>query len=191
VGYDMQMLRRPEPIPEGYRPQYAVDPGYFRVVQRGMPVLSLFMSLAGVLDEDEEGPAFPVWPPAGIADAPRADALFTGVDSAVPPATDAEREAMRSWEERAEVVRRTPSRFPDRVPAFKFRLQMDWVVSDEEARTIATGMRRALEDEPEVFEIAVAHLPAAGLSGDEALDWIRRWARFNEVAADNGGYRIG
>ena len=190
MGYDMQMLRQPAPLPPDYEPQYADDPGYFRVVQHGMPVLSLFMFLAGVIDEDEEGPAFPPWPPEGIADAQRAEAILDAENVAVPPVTESERDAMRAWEARADVVRRTLSQLPGRVPAFKFGLQMDWIVSEGEAQIIASGLRRALAETPEVFVDAVAQIPDAGLSGDEALAWIRRWMRFNEISADNGGYRV-
>jgi hypothetical protein len=186
----MQMLRSPESPPPDYEPQYSDDPGYFRVVQHGMPVLCLLMSLAGVLDESGEEPSFPDWPPPGIANAERAHALFVDGEGVDPPPTEAELEAIRWWDERANVVRRSRSQAADRVPAFKFGLQMDWIVGEEEARVIARGLRRALAENPQLFEDAVARLPAAGLSSQEALDWIRRWARFNEVAAEHGGYRI-
>jgi hypothetical protein len=189
MGYDCQMLRCPEPRPD-YEPQYADDPGYFRVVQHGMPVLVAFMLAAGVLDDDEEAPAFPAWPPAGLSDDARASLLMENDAGAPPPMTEAEQAALAAWEEHADAVRATRSKDPGAVPNFKFGLQMDWFVSEEEAHIIASGLRRTLTEEPATFLRVLAQVTDAELSGDDALAWIASWAKFNEVAAEHGGYRI-
>jgi hypothetical protein len=36
----------------------------------------------------------------------------------------------------------------------------------------------------------VLHLLRSGMTPDAAYAWTRKWALFNQMAADHGGYRI-
>jgi len=98
-----------------------------------------------------------------------------------------------------------------RVPAYKFESNDGWLVSPEECRIIAYGLRSAHDQRGD--ELFPTEAPAAtdlvpGLSDfmgveaapmlegfgvpepDEAQELLLEWADYNERAAGQGGYRV-
>jgi hypothetical protein len=186
MGYDIDMVVTPTlPIP-GYEPQIEGCPGYIRLAGMSMPYMIEIMQDAGVLDDDAQHAPFPDWPPNGLEEERAGDLLdfFEEGEAIDPPPTWRETRMMRAYLAACDEVVRTPSRRPGRVPAFKFCSNDNWFVSPQECRSIAEGLERLVE----AARLRQGMQPTQA----EGIDWdgVRRWATYNRIAAEHGGYRV-
>lgn len=182
MGYDMSTVETPTTTPSGYWPQIDDDPGYFRLNIWGMGMMYDVMGVAGVLDFEARHPKWPKWPPKGMSEE-RAEQLesirFENEDADAPttPPTRAEMEQIEAHRQAETEVRSKRSRKRGKVPGFKFGSNDGWIVTPEECLLIAEAVREVL---------------ACGAEWDpkSVLLLILRWAAYNELAAEHGGYKV-
>ncbi len=148
-----------------------------------------------VLDTATPMPDFPKWPPPGISrDREMATwhAINAGhaIDSVLSP--DEER-AWRELEATEEVVRRWPSPYPGKVPAFKFQSNDSWLVAPDECASIAQALEAALAD----FEKGNGPLSRPNVLlrwwGEPEADMVRflsAFAAFCARGVSGGGFRV-
>ncbi|HXU04820.1 MAG TPA: hypothetical protein VN903_27855 [Polyangia bacterium] len=68
------------------------------------------------------------------------------------------------------------------VPAFKLSSNSGYVVVPEECRLIAAALAQVVRDTREKLALTPEE--------NEALNHVERFARFNQIAADHGGYEV-
>ncbi|MEO1272212.1 MAG: hypothetical protein AAFX99_29295, partial [Myxococcota bacterium] len=70
------------------------------------------------------------------------------------------------------------------VGLYKFKSNDGWWVNPDECRIIADKIREHAE------VIAEDFFTDAGYCADTGRQWLKGWADFNALAAENGGYRV-
>jgi hypothetical protein len=106
----------------------------------------------------------------------------------------------------AEAARSATGGDPSKVPGYKFESNEGWLVTPAECRSLAAGLRAALEGRGDalfptgivtdaVIEELTASLHLEGQEGfqpsiDEARESALAWIDYNERAAAHGGYRV-
>ncbi len=213
MGFDIYMAKRPSELPIGYRPHDVARPEYYRFRASSMAVMLTAMEAAQVA-ADDPAPVWPSWPPPSL-NATRAPLLEQALRLQRLDAhlTAPEQQLVLDTLVSRSSVRATRSRLPGRVPAFKFRSNDGWIVSPEECAMIAAGLARYAHDVPaaqlreldaryqstqqELMRPAVQRGEVV-LLGNESLRltleglraWLCGWAAYNELAAQQGGYRV-
>jgi hypothetical protein len=185
VGFDFKMVRTPASADEAELPNSGGVPGYYRFNTRGMAMTMGVFEWADVLHW-EGRPTLPTLASSGMHD-DRARAAIAAVRGHGDPderLTDAElaaaRELLRAHDE---AVSRDSLR-DGRVGAWKFASNDGWLVTPDECRAIAARLRAHAE------VIASDFFPDAGIPYKDGLKWVLGFARYNEIAAEHGGYRV-
>jgi hypothetical protein len=209
----MHMVKPPHHLPPAYVAQDREDPGHYRFTSSAMVVMATVMRTAGVLVE-EPVPRWPEWPPKGVR-AERLGVVGKSVSSETIDASLApdEQAIARDAIAASRRVRATRSLVAGKVPSFKFASSDGWIVSPEEAASVAAALRRygerltdkdlaALEEQYRQAqarllgaavrpgEVVVAGKERLGLSLDQLKTWVREWGAYNELASRCGGYVV-
>ena len=176
MGYDIEMVRRPESAISGYEPQYPSSPEYFRAAGVNFAFYEAMYD-AGVLD-DADPLEFPDFP-ASIKEQRFDDliAFCRGEIDAPPDLTDEEHRIALEFIAKQEELCATRSRIAGKVPRYKFLSNDNWLVSSEESLMIAEGLDRYIAR-------------AAILFNRDQIDALKAWSKFNRIAADHGGYYV-
>lgn len=194
MGYDMQMAIPPDELVAGYVPPLPGQEGRFLFSNHAMDDMVEVMAAAGVMDTAAAPEELPAWPPKGISQkrVDKLGAVFC-VDGAeglighdwTDPMTSREERLFEAWALAANGILTRRSDQPGKVPAYKFLSQRSWYVCPEECRLLAAALLAGLETDKSAL---LAPYLRSGMT--EADAWIRRWALFNQMAAEHGGYRV-
>lgn len=192
MGYDLQMVRAPASVDEDELPNSSGVPGYYRFNNWGMRMTVGALEWADAI-HGGAAPPFPEFPPAGL-DVDRAyaalDRLSVAPDDETfdedggDPPTDAEIEAVRIYKAARDRVAATPSIVDDRIGGYKFASNDGWLITPDECRIVARRLRERVD------MIARDFFPDAGVSEADGRRWLLGFARYNELAAEHGGYRV-
>jgi hypothetical protein len=186
MGFDLQMVRAPAAADEEELPNSGGVAGYYRFDLREMQVTVGALERAEAL-HDGPAPEIPELACEGL-DEERVFAAIealrgeAGAGAAAP--TEAELAAARAFIAAHEAAMSASSIVGDRVGAFKFETNDGWLVTPEECRLLARKLRARCE------ALAREYFPAAGVQEAAARRWIVGFARYNEIAAEHGGYRV-
>lgn len=233
MGYDFSFEREPDPAPAGGGDPLEPEQGEFHWNIWAMAWMREVMRRAEVLTDEPS--AMPAWPPEGMSDedAELAEILLDlsrlvsdtsdlygfglkldapsallravcGLLEDPPPSTLLDRLAKDL--DLAEVARVATGADPSKIPRYKFESNEGWLVTPEECRGLAAGLRAALEGRGDalfptgvvtdaVIEELAESLGLEGQEGfqpsiDEARESTLAWIDYNERAAANGGYRV-
>lgn len=196
MGYDMQMTIPPEEPVAGYEPPLPGQDARFLFSNRAMDDMVEVMTAAGVMDTTAVTEDLPPWPPAGISQK-RVDKLgavfcVDGAEGAVGHdciyrMTSREERLFEAWAVAANAILARRSDLPGKVPACKFSSQRAWYVWPEECHLIAKALLATLEHDENTL---IAPCVRSGMTPAAAAAWIRKWALYNRMAADHGGYRV-
>ncbi|MCC2636596.1 MAG: hypothetical protein K0Q68_315 [Moraxellaceae bacterium] len=196
MGYDMQMAFPPDDVVAGYVPPL---PGYedrFLCSNHAMDDMVAVMVAAAVMDTTAVPEDFPAWPPKGISQK-RVDTLgavfcVEGAEGLIghdctDQMTSREERLFDAWALATNAILTRRSDQPGKVLSCKFSSQRSWYVWPEECQWIASGLLAGLARQESAL-----HAPyvRSGMAPEAAAAWIRKWALFNQMAAENGGYRV-
>lgn len=185
MGYDLHMVRTPATVDADELPNSSGVAGYYRFNVRGMAMTVGALEWADVIHYGR-APAIPSFPPAGLEEVRAValvDHLHAGADLE-PAATEAEFEAVQGYLEACDAAVSGSSLVDGKVGAYKFQSNDGWLVTPEECVAIAAGLRRHGE------VIAREFFTDAGISAEDGRRWVAGFARYNEIAAEHGGYRV-
>jgi len=183
MGYDLQMVRTPPAADETELPNSSGIAGYYRFNVRGMSMT------VGALEWAEAIHYRPApWPDTEL-DGMDDDRLLEVIDAldgeeTDPPPTEAELKVVRAHLAAHEAAVSGSSLVDGRVGAFKFQSNDGWLVTPEECVVLARQLREHAE------LIARDFFPDAGIEAEDGRRWILGFARYNEIAAEHGGYRV-
>jgi hypothetical protein len=196
MGYDLQMTIPPEELAAGYVPPLPGQDARFLFSNQAMDDMVEVMTIAGVMDTAAVTEDLPPWPPEGISQK-RVDKLgavfcVDGAEGAVGHdciyrLTSREERLFEAWAQAANAILTRRSDQPGKVPACKFASQRAWYVWPEECRLIATALLDKLDQDEGTL---IAPCVRSGMTQEAAAAWIRKWALYNRMAADHGGYRV-
>lgn len=192
MGYDLQMVRAPASVDEEELPNSSGVPGYYRFNNWGMRMTVGALEWADAI-HGGAAPRFPDFPPPGV-DVDRAYAALDRLsvapgdetydeDEGDPP-TDAELDAVRTYKIARDLIAAKPSIVDDQVGAYKFASNDGWLITPDECRILARRLRASVD------MIAEQFFPDAGVSAEDGRRWLLGFARYNELAAEHGGYRV-
>jgi hypothetical protein len=218
MAFHLRMLAAPDTVSARWAARVErekASAAELNLTNRVLLLLVEIMDAAGALSH-ETPPDPPQWT-EGI-DEERALELEAVIDEPALEAdlSAAERRAVRSMRSAVELVRRTPSLEPRRVPAFKFASCDGWIVNDTECRILAEALssyaaafdasslaelesrrraahRAALAEMRRLgFPTHAVEAPLKPLEGPlrEWTELILDFAEFHAVAAGCGGYRV-
>ena len=213
MGFDMQMVTPPKQLPPAYVAQYADQPGYYRFKTSAMVIMVAVMEGAGVLGDDPS-PQWPPWPPKDVPPE-RLKLIEEAVNKGevMPGLSELERRIATSAIDASKKLRSTPSKKPNRVPAFKFRSNDGWLVTTEECSIVARGLRnyanhlkqqdldslakqyqasqkKLVQGAVAQGEIVLSGNEGLGLSLAELKKWVLEWVAFNDLASHHDGYLV-
>lgn len=196
MGYDMQMSIPPEKLAAGYVPPLPGQHSRFLFSNDAMYDMVEVMTVAGVMDTSAVAEELPPWPPKGISQkrVDKLGAVFC-VDGAegmvghdcIYPLTGREERLFENWALAANAILTRRSEQPGKVPACKFASQHAWYVWPEECHLIAEALLAMLAHDEITL---IAPCVRSGMTPVAAAAWIRKWALYNRMAAENGGYRV-
>ncbi|MEZ4453483.1 MAG: hypothetical protein R3B09_28745 [Nannocystaceae bacterium] len=193
MGFDLQMVRAPASADIQELPNSGGVPGYYRFNTWGMKLTLGALEWADAIHY-AQAPTFPPFPPAGV-DVDRAyaalervnvgpdDETYDDTEGDDPP-TDAEIAAVRIYKAARDAVAEASSIIDGQVGAYKLVTNDAWLVTPEECRILAARLREHVE------LIARDFFPDAGVSVEDGRTWLLGFARYNELAAEHGGYRV-
>ena len=184
MGYDLQMVRTPAAVDETELPNSSGIAGYYRFNMWGMNMTVGALEWADAIHY-KPAPAIPEPDLDGIEE----DRLFAAIgairgEQTESPPTEAELQAGRAYLEAHEAAVSGSSVVDGRMGAFKFQSNDGWLVTPEECVVLARKLREHAE------LIARDYFPDAGVKREDGLKWILGFARYNEIAAEHGGYRV-
>ncbi|MDC0720276.1 hypothetical protein [Nannocystis bainbridge] len=185
MGYDLQMVRTPPTVDEDELPNSSGVAGYYRFNVRGMATTVGALEWADAIHYGEAAPIPEL--ELGELDEERVLAAFAALrgEAAEGPApTEAELAAARAYLQAHEAAVESSSLKDGRVGAFKFQSNDGWLVTPEECAVLARKLREHVE------VIAQDYFPDAGVAREDGRKWILGFARYNEIAAEHGGYRV-
>ncbi len=185
MGYDLKMVKTPASADERELPNSSGIPGYYRFNGWGMRMTLGVLEWADAIHY-AAAPERPAFPPAGFSVEPMEAAILAlrGEPQPGPGPTDAELAAAREYL-RAHEQSVSGSTLQDgRLATYKFESNEGWLVTPEECLALAKRLR----DKAEV--IAREFFTDAGLTADDGRRWVLGFARYNEIAAEHGGYRV-
>jgi hypothetical protein len=140
---------------------------------------------------------WPAWPPeewdeqrawdlvGALDEEPGGDTRRVELATLTPPVNLPERVTVLRYLSKRDAHRSIRSDDPARVPRIKFASNDYWTLAPDECRLIAAGLGHAL-----VTDGAGLWEHQADLKEPEMTAWIQQWIRFNEIAAEHGGYRV-
>ncbi|MCY1057618.1 hypothetical protein [Nannocystis sp. SCPEA4] len=186
MGFDLQMVRTPAAADEAELPNSSGIAGYYRFNVWGMNMTVGALEWADAIHY-KSAPPIPEPELNGIDE----DRLFETIEAlrgeapetAAPP-TEAEVRAARAYVQAHEDSVSASSLVDGRVGAYKFQTNDGWLVTPEECVVLARKLRQHAE------LIARDYFPDAGVKQDDGRRWILGFARYNEIAAEHGGYRV-
>jgi hypothetical protein len=209
MGMDMYMRDLPEDVPAEYGKEHP-NPGRFRFPMQWMAAMVALMDDAGLLSH-ELSPD----PPRAPEDDRLVDCALSSDPSVREGLPMMELAVVNDYRAKMLARQATRSPNPQKVPAYKFESNEAWIVSAEECRLLAKGLRRAaakvsaaaIKRAQEAYgqadgslEVLVhgqlgmqaKKLSAArvALTAAEARSWLLEWATYNEIAASAGGYQV-
>lgn len=186
MGYDLQMVRTPPAVDEKELPNSSGIAGYYRFNVWGMRMTVGALEWA---DAIHYGPAPEI--PELELDGLEEDGVFAAMEALrgeapadAPSPTQAELAAARAYLQAHEDAVSSSSLTDGRVGAFKFQTNDGWLVTPEECAVLARKLRAHAD------LIARDYFPDADVSREDGLKWILGFARYNEIAAEHGGYRV-
>ncbi|PCC75372.1 hypothetical protein SAMN02745121_03901 [Nannocystis exedens] len=186
MGYDLQMVRTPEAADETELPNSHGIAGYYRFNLWGMRMTVGALEWADAI-HDGPAPEIPDLELNGLDE----DRVFTAIEALrgdapadAPTPTQAELAAARAYVQAHEAAVSASSLQDGRVGAFKFQTNDGWLVTPEECAALARKLRQHAE------VIARDYFPDADVSREDGLKWMLGFARYNEIAAEHGGYRV-
>ena len=185
MGYDLQMVKTPASADERELPNSSGVPGYYRFNSWGMRMTLGALEWADALRWPTP-PELPEFPPAGF-DEDRMEAAIAALRGERPtgsPPTADELAAAREHLRELEAAVSGSSLVDGRIGAYKFESNAGWLVTPEECLALAARLRASAE------VIASDFFTDAGLTAEDGLRWVLGFARYNEVAAEHGGYRV-
>lgn len=189
MGYDLHMVRTPDAVDPELANSYD-RPGYYRFNVWGMGVTVGALEWADAIHHGD-APPIPELEVPGL-DEERIHAAIEFIqaeqdddgDDADEPPTEAELAAARAYLRAHEEAVSASSLQEGRVGAFKFQSNDGWLVTPEECREIARKLRASAD------VIASDYFPDAGVARADGERWVLGFARYNEIAAEHGGYRV-
>lgn len=185
MGYDLQMVRTPAGADAQELPNSSGIAGYYRFNVRGMAMTVGALEWADAIHY-RPAPEIPDLQLDGHPEERVIAAIeaLRGADPGEAPPTAAELAVARAYLEAHEAAVSSSSLVDDRVGAFKFQSNDNWLVTPEECVVLARKLRAHAE------MIARDYFPDAGVEQADGRKWILGFARYNEIAAEHGGYRV-
>ncbi len=208
MGYDLHMVLTPTTAPEGYKPQYPGQLGYYRLNTYGMSVTRGFMWEWAEAWYSADAPEFPDMSAFGLREedsdqvvewrewhAEKAE-LENSTDHDVadewaelgeepePPSEEQKRNFLL-WEAAYNAALGIDTVKDGQVASYKWESNDGWLVTPAECLTIAAAVRKHAD------EIAADYFTDIdGMSAADGRDWLNAWIGFHELAATHGGYRV-
>ncbi|WAS99198.1 hypothetical protein [Nannocystis punicea] len=186
MGYDLQMVRTPPAADENELPNSSGIAGYYRFNMWGMRMTVGALEWA---DAIHYGPAPEI--PELELDGLDEDRVFAALEAVrgeapedAPAPSAAELAAARAYLQAHEAAVSASSLQNGRAGAFKFQSNDGWLVTPEECAALAGKLRQHAD------LIARDYFPDADVSREDGHKWILGFARYNEIAAEHGGYRV-
>lgn len=185
MGYDLQMVQTPSSADERELPNSSGVPGYYRFNSWGMRMTLGVLEWANATYWAKP-PIRPGFPPAGFTEERIAGAIcvLRGEEPSASPPTEAELAAAREYLRAHEEAVSGSSLVDGRIGVYKFESNEGWLVTPAECLALASRLREHAE------VIARDMFTDAGLTAEEGLRWVLGFARYNEIAAEHGGYRV-
>lgn len=184
MGYDLHMAETPDSVDEKELPNSSGVPGYYRFNVWGMGMTVGALEWAGAIYHGEPPPL----PELEGIDEDRVHVAVEVVRGGKPPKkkppTEAELAAARAYLDAHEKAVSKSSLKRGRVGAYKFQSNDGWLVTPKECLVIASKLRASVD------VIARDFFGDAGIAEKDGRRWVLGFARYNEIAAEHGGYRV-
>lgn len=185
MGYDLRMVQTPASADEQELPNSSGIPGYYRFNGWGMRMTLGVLEWAAA-SRYAKPPERPAFPPAGFTVEAMEAAILAlrNPPPPDPPPTEAELAAAREYLRAHEQAVSGSSLLDGRIATYKFESNEGWLVTPAECLELAKKLRAHAE------VIARDFFTDAGLTEDDGRRWVLGFARYNEIAAEHGGYRV-